>query len=285
VPKSSQGDQPGSNETSRETWIKTALIGAGVVIASAVAAIVLFTAFGGSSVSEGDPERPDIPALGEAPVLPRSDAADLLESKSFDEMTADEIALVKAEAERVFGDGEFRASGNILGAEIVVDIIRRQGQTIASRQYRFGPTADEDKLGLVETIIFFCPTADGGVDAYRADKAPLETQVRYDRQLADQQPYDKEFSAGDWSQPRDLGFDEVNGRRVHGVEVLWGGTNAPWQMWFDVETAQMLRRNEVTEEEGVADKAYIFDYGRPPRIEPPPELDEPACLDEVYPQG
>jgi hypothetical protein len=210
---------------------------------------------------------------------------DVLARTSFDDMTDEQVALIRQETERVFGDGEFRVTGRLSNTRVDLDVVRRQGQTIATRQYRFGNAGIGDELAIFDTLIFYCATEDGGVDAYRADRSPLETTVRYDRQTSLDQPLDREFIDGDWSEPRDLGTEVIDGRQSRGVEVKWGADDLPRQMWFDVTTGELLRRTDRYEGGDPGANTIFFDYRRPPRIEPPPELETPPCLDDVYPQG
>ena len=282
--KKQKSPESSSASEARIFGLPAVVAGIAVVVLFAAIAIGLFSLFGGSTLSDDAPEEPPLPALSEAPVLPPIDGADVLANTSFDEMSDDEVELIRSELERVFGDGEFRVSGRLSATRVDLDVVRRQGQTIATRQYRFGTVADDEKLSLFDTIIFYCATADGAVDAYRADRTPLETTARYERQSALAQPFDREFIDGDWSDPRDLGTEVIDGRQARGVQVPWGANDMPRQMWFDAVTGELLRRTDLIEELEASENTIFFER-RPPRIEPPPELETPPCLDEVYPDG
>jgi hypothetical protein len=51
-----------------------------------------------------------------------------------------------------------------------------------------------------------------------------------------------------------------------------------WQMWIDVETAQIRRVIDTTAPEA----PYKFDWRPIPRIVPEPELGTPPCYNLVY---
>ncbi len=265
---------------STRTWV---LVGAGVIALTALLGVGIVTAFGGASLSKKDPEVPQPPALAtDPPPIERSAAADLLEGTSFDDMTQAERDLVRDEATRVFGDAEFRATS---GGVLAIDIVRRDGTTRATRQFNIGESPG-GALVLQDTRSFFCDApVEGFLDAYRTTVTPLGTTIGGDRIDVTSQPLDREMSAVDWSQTTDLGYDEVSGRRVHGVEMPFtalSGSTIPWRMWFDVENGRMLKRGEIRTDGGEA--VYIFDWRSPPKIETTSELGIPPCYDEIYPE-
>lgn len=258
------------------------LIGAGVIALTALLGIGIVTAFGGASLSEKDPDVPEPPALaGEPPIIERSKAADLLEEKSFDDMTQAERDLVRDEATRVFADAEFRATSI---AVLAIDVVRRDATTRATRQYKIGE-GPGGALILQDIRSFYCDApVEGFLDAYRTTVTPIGTTQGGDRVGTTTQAFDREMTAVDWTQTTDLGYDEILGRRVHGMEVPFatlGGVSMRRQMWFDVENARVLRHGEVTPE-GIRGE-YTFDWRKPPRIESTVELGIPPCYAEIYP--
>lgn len=218
----------------------------------------------------------------QVPPIDRSAAADLLANKSFDEMSQSERDLVIAEVTRVFDNAEFRASSQLV---LGIDVIRRDGVTRAIDRYWSATDKEGDPL-LRETISFFCESeVDGYLDVFSADRTILASQVSGDRIVENTQAFQRTLSAMDWTMAKDLGFDEFDGRRVHGIETPWnfvsGQGSSISQAWFDVENARLLRRVEKnTAGELLHD--YRIDWRVPPRIVPPPDL-KPPCYDEIYP--
>jgi hypothetical protein len=276
--KQQRGEHDDDLEGGPSTWWWV-VGGVAVVLVSAGIAIALFTAFGGSSLSEEDPDTPELPPLGAAPSLERSAAADLLEDKSFDDMTADELELVKSEATRVYADAEFRASNSFVRA---IDVIRRDGHTVASRQYTIVETPG-GTLANNEITSFYCDSeVEGFIDIYRSRSSIVRTNTEGLREQEGSQAFERIISATDWSDPTDLGYDEIDGRRVHGVEVkfapLSGGEGLGWQLWFDVETAQLLRNVDMN----APGAPYTLRWGEVPRMVPVEELGTPPCYAQVY---
>ncbi len=262
-------------------WI---LIGAGVIVLTAVLGVGIVTAFGGASLSEKDPEQPRPPALtGETPPIERSAAAGLLESTSFDDMTQTERNLVRDEATRVFANAEFRATSS---AVLAIDVVRRDGETRATRQFTIGESPGDEPI-LQDTRSFFCHApVEGFLDAYRTTVTPLNTTIGGDRIEATSQPFDREMSAVGWNQMTDLGYDEVSGRRIHGVEMPFttrAGLIIPWRMWFDVENARMLKRGEINRAGNEVE--YLLDWRSPAKIETTAQLGVPPCYNEIYPEA
>lgn len=280
VSKKTQREQPAAPISTRK-WV---VLGVGVIALTALLGVGIVTAFGGASLSEKDPEVPQPPALtGEPPLIERSAAAELLEGTSFDDMTQAERDLVRDEATRVFAEAEFRATSI---AVLAIDVVRRDGTTHATRQFKIGESPG-GALILQDIRSFYCDSpAEGFLDAYRTTVTPIGTTTGGDRIGTGTQAFDREMTAVDWTQTTDLGYDEVLGRRVHGVEVPFatlGGGSIRREMWFDVETARVLRHGEVTPE-GIKGE-YTFDWRKPPRIESTAELGIPPCYAEIYPDA
>jgi hypothetical protein len=228
--------------------------------------------------------------IGGEPPIERSAAADLLEGKSFEEMTDEERDLVVAEVKRVFDDAEFRARSEIeviQSSFAAVDVVRRGGVTRAVRYYRYGARPDGDGTMMTTETVFFCDSeVDGFLDSFRIRKNVLNTNVDGSRIQETSQPFDRELTGVDWTQPIDLGFDELEGRRVHGVQLPFTsalGGSSTWQLWFDVENGRLLRRGELNTEAALVHD-YRFDWRTPPRIEGGDDL-KPPCEGELYPDA
>jgi hypothetical protein len=271
------GGDGGEGRSNRLLWIAG---GIGIVVVSAAVAIGVVTALGGESLSEPDPEIPDVPALqGEEPAFERSSVADLLESTSFDDMSAEERESVKSEVLRVFSEAEFRASNVLVPA---FEIVRRRGHTMAQRQYVITETPGDD-YALTEIVTFFCDSeAAGFIDVYRSRKtAAGGVNTEGERQPAGVQGFELIAISTDWTDAKDLGLEDIDGHLTRGVEVQLttsGGAVIGWQMWIDVETAQIRRVIDTTAPEA----PYKFDWRPIPRIVPEPELGTPPCYNLVY---
>lgn len=252
--------------------------GLAIVLVSAGIAIAIFTALGGSSLSDEGDEPPELPALGAPAPTERSAVADLLENTSFDDMTDEELERVRAEVTRVYADTEFRASNRLVRA---IDVIRREGHTVASRQYSLVETP-AGTMANHEITSFYCDSeVDGFVDIFRSRSSVVRTRTEGLRERDGVQAFERVISATDWSEAKDVGFDEVNGRRVHGVEVKFeplAGGLIGWQLWFDVETAQLLRFVDML----APSTAYTLTFAEVPRMVPIAELGIPPCYAQVY---
>lgn len=257
------------------------LIGGAIAVVAAFAgiAILVFTWLGGASLSEEDPDIPAIPTLtSELPEFGRSAAADLLEGKSLDDMTPEELALVKSEAERVYANAEVRLSSKTIPA---LDIVRRDGRTRISRQYVYTDSPG-GAIVLGEIVAFYCDSNVAGfVDVYKSRTRLGTTTTEPGRIESGAQPFDEVLSATDWTAAKDLGFEEIEGRRAHRFEVqrtLQSGSQVAWQLWLDVETAQLLRSAD-----GAApDNPYTLDWRKPAKIIPATELGTPPCYAAIY---
>lgn len=258
------------------------MFGAFVLAAAVGTGILIATLLGVAGLSDEPDPLPTPPPLGaEEPQYPRSAAADVLANVSFEEMTEEQLDLVREEVTKAYDNAEFRATSPLI---MGLDIVRRDGHTRASHQYRIGD-GPEGKV-LAETVIFYCPGPEGLLDIYRADFTPLLTDVRGERKPEGTQPFDREISALDWTQRKDLGFDEMHGRRVHGVEMPYrameGDRTLTWQVWFDIETAQLrLRREKPADDNN--NFRYELDWHAVPKIETVPKLGKPPCYDDIYP--
>ncbi|HEY8172668.1 MAG TPA: hypothetical protein VIH21_06245 [Dehalococcoidia bacterium] len=273
--RSRDGSEPDTTPRSTWWWV---VGGVATVALFAGIAIAVFTAFGGASLSEKPVTLPQPPPLENPdPALERSAAADLLESTSFDDMTDEQLALVKSEAERVFANGEARGQN----ALVLADFVRRDGHTVASRQYNYVDAPGGNQV-LNEVTSFYCTSeVPGFVDIFRSRKSVVKTTTEGAREVEGSRTFERTISATDWSNATDLGYDEVDGHRVHGVEVDFATVAGPtlrWQLWLDVETAQLRRYVDMS----VPEAPYTFRWGTVPRIVPEPELGTPPCYAQVY---
>lgn len=221
-----------------------------------------------------------VPAfVADAPEIERSSVADLLSSKSFEEMTPEELDEVKAEVQRVFDDAEFRVTGPGLDG---IDLVRRNGDTIISRQYATtdapgGPTP-------LEVTTFYC-ASDDGVDTYKTRRTSAGTTNDYGRLERDEPPLERILEDTDWIDPRDLGTREIDGRTARGIIMIYVGDAArvPAEAWFDVENARVLKYFWYGPSRKPSYSSnWEFDWRVPPRIEPDPDLETPPCFETAY---
>lgn len=264
---------------STRRWVVTGI----AVVLAAIGIGIGIAMLLGIAGGDGPASLPKLPSLGaEEPVYPRSAAADLLANVSFEEMTPEQLDLVRAETTKAYANAEFRATSP---AVMGLDVVRRDGHTRATRQYRTTDSPGGDKV-LYQTIVFYCPGPEGFIDLYRADITPLITEVKGDRKPDTSQPFDRDLSGLDWTSRKDLGFDEIDGHRVHGVEMPWWtidrSRTIPWQVWFDVETAQLRLRRQAGPNDGDLLR-YALDWHAVPKIETVEKLGKPPCYDDIYP--
>ena len=265
------------------------VIGAAVLVAFAIAAILVVTVLGGSGLSKSDEAVKPPPPIGPGPQLERSAAADLLGGKSWDDMTEEERALIKTEVSRVFDQATFRAANQTI---VAIDIFRKDGLTQVSRQYLRVETQN-GKQGLAQQVLFFCLQPDGTTQPYRYLLSTLQNDFAEVEASKYRRPWDRITADIDWSSVVDIGFDDVNGRRVHGLEVHYnfGGVEGAVpttserrsRYWFDVETAQLLRRGQViAEDTKTEDQAlYTLDHSELPAIVLPDALEKPQCVQDI----
>lgn len=265
-------------------------LGAAVIVAFALAAILVVTVLGGADLGKSDPLPKPPPPVGAGPQLERSAAADVLGAKSWDEMTEAERTLVQSEVNRVFDQDTFRATNDLI---VAIDIFRDAGLTQMSRQYLRIETQN-GKQALAQQLLFFCTQPDGTHLPYRYLLSPIQSEFAAPEASKYPRPWDRITADIDWSSVQDLGFDDVNGRRVHGFDVRYNfgsiegavpptGEERRTRYWFDVETAQLLRRGQIVEEdpETEARAAYTLDYSELPPIIIPDTLEKPACVHEI----
>lgn len=263
-------------ELSTPQWV---IIGAVVIVAFAAIAVTAVTIIAGSDGSQaGSVLLPPTPATEEEIPLERSAAADILDSKTWDEMSQEERDLVRSEMERVHDNADFRLVERLIFA---IDIARRDGHTVASRQYRPGDTPGGDRA-LWTSFTFYCPTEVDGTpwaDVYRYGLSPLRgTPVpTYDRVRFDQRPTENYISSIRWDSITDLGWDEINGHRVHGFRFDFttpdGTGSVEAEYWVDVDDARLRMRVETS----APDAPYLFDWRPQPPIIPPIEGDVPCA--------
>lgn len=273
--------RPPADDRGRLFWI---VAGIATVVVSAGIAIAIFTLLGGASLSDNN-DRPDltddIPQLsGEPVVLERSAAADLLGATSFDDMTPEQLALVKSEAERAFANVDLRAAS---AAVLAIDVLRRDGTTRASRQYST-PLGPNGEPVLSVSTAFYCDSeVEGFLDVFRIRRSILATVPEGERIEQGAQPFERTIEATDWTGAADVGFEDIRGRRAHGVQVSYitrSGSAPPRQLWLDAETAQLLRLTDILDDGREA--VYEFDWRKPERILPDPEIGTPPCYGPLY---
>jgi hypothetical protein len=248
--------------------------------------ILLITLLGGASWGGDDNnDAPPLPEMtGDPPAIERSAAADLLENKSFDDMTPDEVRLVRDEATRVFGDAEFRVTSEVIYG---IDVVRRNGHTVASQQYQLSDNTPNKDVVLAQIIQFYCSGDKAGfVQAYRVDKTPFQSAFRQEEKAVSTLPFEVLLANLDWTQVRDVGYRDVEGRRTHGAALPYLTPNNQGVVitiiWLDVENARVLRREDRTNRSGV-EQPYTFDWRTPPRIEATDDFETtPPCAASVY---
>lgn len=235
--------------------------------------IVTVTLLGGDELSEGDPDLPPLPALGQAPDTGRSPNADLLANTSFDDMTPAQRQAIADDAARLFADANVRVSSEQVTA---LDVARRGGRTRATIQYRYTDDTPGGAWALTRTIVFYCDGPPGTVDTYRVDDTGFEASATYDRRSEDAPPFQRIFPGADWSEPRDLGLRDINGIRVRGVQIHYRpqATSAPIDVehWYDIETGRLTFYKDVDQDVRLG---YFFDWREPPPFEVPAELTTP----------
>ena len=266
------------------------MLGATVLVVFAIAAILVVTLLGGGALSKSN-ARPQPPApIGPGPQLERSAAADILGAKSWDDMSEEERALVQSEVSRVFDQDTFRATNDVI---VAIDIFRQDGLTQVSRQYLNIETPG-GKQALAQQVLVFCTQPDGTHLPYRYLLSPLQNEFAAVEASKYPRPWDRITADIDWSSVIDIGFDDVNGRRVHGFDVryIFGdvegavpptGGERRTKYWFDVETAQLLRRAQIITEDPKTEAraAYTLDHSQLPPITLPDSLEKPACVQDV----
>jgi hypothetical protein len=201
-------------------------------------------------------------------------------------MTPDERALVESEVRRVFDNSTFRASNGFVRA---VDVYRREGRTQVSRTY---PIIDAP--GGQETAsqtVFYCyyGATDADVQAYRYIVSSVQRDFYPARPGEYPAAWSPILSGTDWSSVVDLGFRDADGLRLHGLELDYSlptgqnaGVHRPVQYWFDVETARLIERGAILEDEASTDKNwYRLTYDEPPPFDVPEELEKPTCVQDI----
>lgn len=260
------------------------IVAAGVaaLVVAVVAGSIIGTRFLVSADDDSDPIFEAVPTfIGEAPAVERSSVADLLTSKSFDDMSQDERDRVKTEVNRVFDDADFRVTGPAL---IALDMARRDGMLRAMRQYTVSDAPGGEAPA--ETTTFYCDGPDGSIDTYALAKTFAESVPSYNRIKAEAQPLERMLSDTDWSNAKDLGVEEIEGRQARGVEIEYVFSDVKQytvRAWFDLENARVLKYVQYDDDGKESPTAnYLFDWRQPPHIEPGPELSTPPCAAALY---
>ncbi len=256
------------------------LIGVGVVLVSAIVAIVIFTLAGGSSVSKEASAQPPAPTPIGPASRERSPAADVLGATSWDDMTPQERALVRNEVSRLQNDGHFRFSTPRIPP---TDEYRAGGHTFVTRSFQAMKTAGT-AITFAESLTFYCPTSPTAVSVYRYKTLNANTELTQADTDIGHLPWDAFVSNVDWTQVLDRGFSTIDGRRVHELEMPFTApgkdTATASRYWIDVETAQLLRRSEALAD-GTFPAAGVYDLDW--RQYPPPAVpggqEKPGCVD------
>ena len=255
------------------------IIGAAVVAVSAIAAIVIFTLAGGSSASKGVVSRLPAPTPIGPASRERSPAADVLGSKSWDDMDPTERALVRNEVNRLQDDGSFRFSTTIVAA---TDEYRAGGHTFVTRGYSEVKTAGTSNV-FAETLTFFCPVSPSAVKVYRYQTLNSKTTFTEADTDLSRLPWDAFVTNVDWSQVVDRGFSEIDGRRVHELEMPFtpaGKQPLASRYWIDVETAQLLKRSEaIADGTFTPGGVYNLDWRQYAPLTVPDGQEKPGCVD------
>lgn len=259
------------------------IAGVAVVAASAAIAIGLVSYFGGSSLSKPGKTFEAPPPLGPIPTAERSEAVDLLSSKSFTELTPDELDLVKRGVAKAFDNAQFRTTSSL--APLGVDIFRIDGVTRVARQYQvIGTPGGPNEVQQV--LLFYCDDPSGKINAFRYTINTLGSGTKADQLPADQLPFGSTISGLDWSDPKDLGYMTIEGRRVHGVDLPFtvsvSGRPIRVETWFDVENARIIARKSIASQNPDDDVLRTFDWRQPQPVVMPPDKPPAPCSEAFY---
>jgi hypothetical protein len=255
------------------------LAGIAVVALSAAAAIGVITLLGGDEISKPDVVAQAPEPAGPPPALPRSEAAEILASTTWDDMSAGDRELLQAEVTRVFGDARFRTQP---AGALASDVFRVDGETRAWRVYQPSDTPG-GAPGVAETLTFYCGPAGGALTEHRYLISAVHTATYAEEASFRERPWQPVLSALDWSSARDRGWAEVAGRRVHGFEMRYaptpGGIESTVSVWFDVEDARLLERRFLNPD-GV-EEAVVLDWRQPAPIVLPEGQPAPECVERI----
>ncbi|MBI5289704.1 MAG: hypothetical protein HY873_12095, partial [Chloroflexi bacterium] len=288
-----EAPQPGALDRLWDNRTFRIVGGAVIVAVFAIIAIAAVTLLGGDELSKSETRLLPPTPSGAAPNLERSAAADTLANKTWDAMSEEERQLVESEVNRVFDAATFRASNEIV---LGIDVFRRDGKTLVSRQYQQIETTPGEPA-LAEQTIVYCPDGESW-KPYRYIVTPIQKQMDERTPSQSPRPWNEVVSDIDWSSVTDLGWKDIGGRRAHGFDVRFnfaGGSTGDAQAtpgaerraryWFDVENARLLERGQITEDPDVERQAnYSLDYRQPPDLHIPDDLEKPACVQEVLAQ-
>lgn len=261
----------------------TIVVGIGIVAAFAGLAILIVTLLGGDELSRDDVDALAIPSpVGPPPEIGRSAAADVLTNKTWDEMTPAERELVESEVRRVFDNSEFRARNGFVEA---VDVFRKDGETMASRTYPLIGTVGNEARATQTS--FYCTGDDGTVRAFRYFIAPSARDFREGTTEEFPVAWSPILSGTSWDEVTDLGFREAGGSRLHGLELDFtlpgGDASDRVQYWFDVETARLIERGRIIEDDPESTEAnwYRLQYDLLARPQIPSDMEQPPCVQEI----
>jgi hypothetical protein len=259
------------------------VLGLLIMIVTAGVAIAAITYFFGSSGGNSTTQIAVPQPTGPEPTAERSAAADLLASKSFADMSPDEVNLVKAAAIKAFANADFRTTSGL--APLGIDIFRIDDITRVSRLYEAGASAG-GAAQLKTTLSFYCDDISGKINWYRyVITADASSAARPAQITKEQVPFNNTLSGLDWSQPEDLGFQTIAGRRTHGVAMQLttiGGRTIRVESWLDVDNARLIARKSYNSSDDTQNLLRTFDWRQPNVVVIPPDQQAAPCSEAFY---
>jgi len=207
-----------------------------------------------------------------------SAAADALGNKAWADMSQDERDLVRTSVTSAWENTALRVlSSAVLARDMwVVD-----GKVRAGREYQ-AITASDGSRGLRQAITFYCDNLGGSVENFSYSVEVDGSATIHQATLAkDSYPYFGFVSQLDWSDVKDLGWDTVDGRRAHGLDIVYAnaatGKSVRTQNWFDVGTGLLIRRYEPT-----SGADFHLDWRQPAPVVIPANTPKAPCSDVFY---
>lgn len=258
------------------------LFGLLVVAVFAGLAIAAFTYFVGSSAGKSAPQFFVPQPSGTEQPAGRSAAADLLDSKSFTDMSPEEVDFVKAEVMRAYANAEFRTTSAF--TPLGIDIFRINDLTRVSRQYEVLASAGGAPQ-FKETLSFYCDDASGNINWFRYVTTSGGVGSAAQQIGKDQLPFNNTLSGLDWSKPEDLGYQTIEGHRTHGVAMQFttaGNHSIRTENWFDVENARLMARKSFSSTVDSENVLRTFDWRQPNVVVIPPGQTVAQCSTAFY---
>ena len=262
------------------------VIAAGVMVVAVFAglAILVVTLLGGDELSDNSTLEP--PSLVSKAQYEPSEIASLFSSTTWDEMDDGEREQVESALKDTFNNATFRASSGYVKA---IDVTREGGETLLSRQYI--PIEAPNGRAFAEQMLLHC-VENGVRKTYRYSTSPIQSDFSDNVDENVTRPaWDSILDGTYWPEANDLGFktSERTNRLLHGLELPWAENPAqsedgrPTQYWFDAETGQLMERGTIIEGDEASTEAnwYYLDYGQPPPLVIPGDLEKPACVENL----